>query len=652
MGSELADNAFNTFCKRATAKGVEAAIDIESGLGDVFENAAYKEQSQIRGALNRLGTTLRANGSGTVSLGRTADNAGSELSDVADIFAGLLDAESDLGKAVIKAGLKDDIVALRMNVIKKCEADQEYILGFMRRFIQDGGSRATKADLNVWKKELDKLHADMAFARKNTGADIRTVEEMMKNPNKSYSDGSMIDRMRSNRKAVNWNCKYSRFLEEGEMHASRLYNAAQFIAGKRRARPREYHRRTSSRENNSRHLYSGASPCLDSSGVLRFSESQTGVGLKYFAPSWLRYQGGDMEVEVSARWFRRAKNKEIQPAIDAMTGDRPMFMNREIDKKAQKLWEQSEETPPNAETLFADLKYPDGLITKPGNIRVNDELYYKISKQYEESAQELSRMLFDAPTRQLEEQLARETAEDVEEEATDVLRKIGRAAKKAGSGGLDFFRSSFLPTLTWVIKVGWPFFMAYEVFLSMAHQKSGCFLEYVTKDNDAIGNSVKICHDATWGHGPFAFWPNEAIKVNCQSCEQIYDEEIKPKWDPTQIPINLKNNGCTDITNPTSKPCRSPEYSTGYNYRWSESSWFDCLFNTLGAFANDAAHCVSCLTKVAALVFSGGLASVFGIIIVLCIVWVIMWIYRNFFAGITSSGGGRAINLTSSGQIS
>lgn len=645
---------FNEFSKRATSKGIMAAEYMDSAFARITSDVAYQNQKEIKQYVDKLQSILKEKGKGSCSLGRTAKNAETQMSHTSKLLYEMLNAEEkgSIGYKINQMGLRPHVLEIRRQLINKCEADQEFVLGFMKQYLKEG-TNVDRIDEDAFEREQTLLARRMQYARSSISHDIPSVEDMLSSPENQFERGRLLEKLRGNRAARGWACGYSRFLQRGELEAARLYEAADFVAGRRRRSSRMNIRRSnSSKESSWYNEYYGAGPCINSSGVLQFSEDQKAIGFRYFSKAFLKSFGHDQEVNVVAREFRQ--NMKIQPAMDVLSGvERPLYQDAALNRAVEQAWNQSIQEPASLETLFQPREGMDGQIPYPDTIEVNPDLYYKLSKAWDESATALSTKVFTKPTRGLARQLE-ENADDAEEVAESLLRKAGRAVKRAGTGLLEFCRTSFLPMLGWIIKVGWPYFLVVETFLAMSHEKSGCYLEYLKSSDEVRGHPVKICDSVTWGRGLFSYHPNEAIQTNCQNCQQVYDTTLKPPWNPWDPPTNLMKNGCSEITDPQKKQCRKDRNSEGYNYRWDSTTWFECLMNTLTSFADDTASCVQCLTKIADIVFGGGLASLLGIIFVFFVLYILMYIYKKAFASTDAlgGGGGPTINLSSSGKIS
>jgi hypothetical protein len=260
-----------------------------------------------------------------------------------------------------------------------------------------------------------------------------------------------------------------------------------------------------------------------------------------------------------------------------------------------------------------------------------------ISRMYRENSSELSEQV-----RKRKFPGSKKIGEELKTEERKIA-EAGEDAKAAADPERWYHKKWIMPFLGWALRTGLLGFFAFETFNAMAHEKSGCYLQWMNKDQEVTGHPVKLCQDATWPH-KLGWTPNKTIKKHCNNCAEVV-QWTTDRWAPEKVPEVLIKGGCTDIGSATKRACRKDVKTAGYNYRWDGSTWFNCLLNTFNAFTEDTASCITCLTKVAAMALSGGIASVIGIIIILIILWVIRWIYQNFFAGSAQAGGGAGPNI-------
>lgn len=653
----MAECALSDLAKAATTKGEKAGEFVElafANIGKRVERAGDKIREDVKTSIADLQKTLGKDGKMSCSLGRNAASK-EELSTVAKKLQELLDETTDLGNAVKQSGLRDYVVNIRDNVINKCEADQEFTLAFMKTYLEESDDLAQR-DINAYAKAVKELKSKMAKARRSTNVDFPCVHDMMTSSEDGVERGRLYNRASKQAKRVRWGCAYSRFLERGELEAARLYAAADFVAGRRRRSPRGK-------------TY-GNPECQMPDGSFKFSDAQKSPAANYMGKVIIKNIGSDSEVSRFARLANWAGvNEDVlktQEATDIMQElDDPIFQWKKIGREKQTAESASGSQPVDDPSLAQEAGGQNGKPNVPDKLLPNSRMSYDVPRSANDSANELLFDLAEVSTKPLEDQVEDELEfYDIEDWPDDepvperdgkikqAKRKVVDATKKPGFITWSAFKNGFMNTLTWVIKTGWPVFFVYETFLAMSHEKSGCYLEYLTKDSEVRGMKTKVCDSVTWGHGPFTYFVNEGIKVNCD-CRNVYDTTVLPRWRPEDPPTNLINNGCTDLGDPIKKQCRASLHSAGYNYIWDNTSWFDCLFNTLKSFTDDTSSCIQCLTKIADLALGGGIASIFGIVLILCIVWVIMWIYRNFFAGVASSGGdgSSGISLSSTGAV-
>lgn len=184
-------------------------------------------------------------------------------------------------------------------------------------------------------------------------------------------------------------------------------------------------------------------------------------------------------------------------------------------------------------------------------------------------------------------------------------------------------------------------FFAWDVFMQMSHDRSGCMLQNMRKDGSVSG-SRKICESATWHRSVWMWWPRSGIKSNC-NCDQTCDDAAGIQVPRDRPPKDLIKAGCQDIGDPQTHKCH-PCNKGGFSYNFNDVGAFQCMGDLINDLARDTGSCVNCMANLAGMILSGGPGAILGIILLIIIIYVVRYIYREFIEPVHSSyrSGGSA----------
>jgi hypothetical protein len=616
-----------------SAAGIEAeASSLAASLRNLNDFAVVQQKDVLLRDMRMLNSYIGAEGRSTVSLGRPGWSL-STKSLVQKTFDTMLADGSEW------AAERTTVINLRANVISRCAAEQRYVLSLMKNELKE-------APFTSLQRELDIVNAAEKSALSNLESDIRDVDVCLKGMGEGRAVGKVLS---SSEGKINMNdsvCAaavgaYSRYLERGERSSLRLLEAADFVAGRRRRSPRRASYSVAPRDRDQHAALYGVG-CFGDYGMIRFAPERGGVLNWLLGKSMLRASVNTAEAGI----LPFEGDSAVSAAVHALTRDDPEAAGikappdgppDKVDGKPNEEPNVTPETPPGAKDspYNCGKKVNDACTNTPRGANGQDAPAQEIGKPpdrypsegFEEAANKIANDMQTAHNRDANTQTEERGADTAEGFFHKIFRKIGEFGEKSSSRAEkvgNFFRRAWTQAIYPLLKVCAAGFFALEVFNQMAQEKSGCYIQNLTETGN-VTSSVKLCQDATWP-SKLSLTPNQKIESNCQDCYQVYQLH----WDPAKVPQNLLDNGCTDIGDPNARKCRATQAVKGLNYHWDSTTVIDAMGDTMAAMAKDLAACIECTTKLAAAALSGGVASIFAIIIILVILYVVRWIYEAF----------------------
>ena len=443
---------------------------------------------------------------------------------------------------------------------------------------------------------------------------------------------------------------YSRYLSQGERAALNLIDAASFVAGQRRRSPRSQRQGVHEQE-----LYSAG--CAHSDGTSsnvpffrRFNLSRA-TGRKFLQ----RFVNGSLSeqgiIRTSGRRVSDYLKGRLAPEEVGLVDNSWGSMDKNIYRLDMDAVPNLD-TPPK--TIGLRRIYPDGPGGRPRfqefRPRNGGPVNFEDGAGVGNDPSDLSSngVPNQSFASEVEGMLAGEAKTNVSDAEFEQLRLRGgygtgtlgprlsqygdeaaamaRSGEKTANPIMNWIKKYMLANFGKMLFVGAQGFLAFDVFEQMAHDRSGCILQHVRKD-DTVISKRKICQNSTWHKNLLQYWPRDAIESNC-TCKYV-DAAAGVQVPPDHPPKALKAAGCEDLGDPTKRPCRSLN-EKGFNYTFTNVSPLQAMMDTALSFAKDLKGCVECSAKLAGLIFSGGIGSVFGIVLVLIVLYIVKCFWRTF----------------------
>jgi hypothetical protein len=537
---------------------------------------------------------------------------------------------------------------------------------------------------------------------------IRDLDEAMSGFGRGrMTRGAVLKRFSNRLDSDSWPCMvsaglYSRYLCEGERAANRYLEAVTFVAGQRRSTPK---RRSSAslhstefyRTESELALYGGVGPgvCLTPDGTGWYTVTDMNAMDVAAGRSWLAKFNTDAEktemLNNSKAWqvaqlMRNVGEGKVDPTLLGIgrPGDwefrgprgrdgKPIEVNgKEVGPKkwCRKYTEplDAPNDPRNSPTVRsericggdsieccnAEIAGPNG---EPLDIDWSPEIRANgsPSDEIQDAVQELIRGVRTKASPWWDKfgWRRRWRVEAAKNDPMNVLRRIEMetvddigTGESASARGRGWNRQWYVTTLGQLLKWGSYVFMFFLLFNQMAHDKTGCYLQQLhAGEAEEPYWAIKLCPDATFPHGAFSASANGAIRYAC-SCDCWYGRSGTCK--PETAPTNLMAHGCTAGVS-MARVCRKDEKSAGFNYEWNDYSVWQAITDTATSMTQDLGSCIECATKLGAMALGGGITSVFAIVAILIILYVVHWVYRNFFSSMEAGGASNApsINISS-----
>jgi hypothetical protein len=578
-----------------------AAVEVEAAsIASAFRNLnsfAALESDIIKSNMNELRDVLGAEGRNTSSLGRPPWSLSSK-SLAQQTFEKILGE-----KSAWPLEMKAEVKALRERVIDKSAAEQKYALRLMKQEFD-------KVKFANYEKELKGIEQARTAALNDLDSDIQDLDVFLRGKAGARDVGKVMDAgearfdIRDRACATAAGLAYSRYLERGERASLQLLEAAAFVGGRRRRSPRKSaDAYFIARDEDQRAALYGT--CLDFNGVTRFTTDaknwMLGRSLVRSAVSSAENSlaaMGRLDTETAAVIAAVEKGEVAGLEMTPFFEDAPSVTDEDFSlPDANPIPEQARPYGPNGANGQSGL--PE---MNPNAAGVPTSSWWK--KGVDEIIAALTPPVVEGgPFAQFANKL-------------DFF--VGIPLKKA----FNFFRDRFT-RIVYMSLTAFTAFMAFEVFNQMAKEKSGCYVQRVGTDG-SLQSSTKICHDATWPD-TWSSAPNRKIKENCQDCYQVYESG----WAPSQVPQNLRDNGCTEVGDPNQRACRSRRNEEGFNYHWDSYSAVDAMGATIASFERFLGGCLECATKLAATALSGGIMSIVAIVVILIILYASYHIYKT-----------------------
>ena len=584
------------------------AVEIQaSSIASAIKNLSSFATGQvdvIQSNMNELRDILGAEGRHTSSLGRPPWSLSSK-SLVQLTFEKILGKES-----VWPAEMKEQARTLREHVINRSAAEQNYALRLMKEDLK-------RVRFTNYENEVKSIEAARSAAINDLGSDIQDLDVFLRGKGGARNIGKVMDAgegrfdIRERACAAAAGLAYSRYLERGERASLQLLEAAAFVGGRRRRSPRKSIDAYLIERDEEQHaaLYG---TCLDFHGVSRFATD---------AKNWVLGRGlvrsavAKAERTLSALGQLGPEEAAIAAAIEG--GDSAAIGLRPLEGGPPESFGGPAVNPTPPEYLPFGARGGNG---QTGIPEINPEAPgVPSSASFQRGVERLTAAI--TPPESLQELEGRLPWRDRWRNKLNNFATGAVSWTAVPRGVFRWFRTYFTRIVGMALKA-FTAFMAFEVFNQMAKEKSGCYVQSLRRDGSAQ-SSIKICHDATWPN-TWSTSPNELIKQNCQDCYQVNELD----WDPIQVPRNLLENGCTEVGDPTQRPCRRRN-EDGFNYHWDSTSTFDAMGATISSFERGLGSCLECATKLGAAALSGGIMSIFSIIAVLVILYVIYHIYKT-----------------------
>jgi len=642
--------------------GFEA--DLEAAAGLIAEAmASLRAEEGVAQAvstdMSRLRAILGEDGTQTGSLGRPRYRIAGK-SDFQQLYD-KIQASKDW-----PSNLKEDMTTLRGHIIDKTTAEQKWLLTLSK-------DELDQSAWTSWKSEMDRVDSYAQQAKAQPSSDIRDVDRMMSGMGPSrYTRGKVLRSLQGrldaqdNLPCIAGGMAYSRYLVEGERAAELMVHAASFIGGRRRHSPRFLRGRAQVGyvERDEEHIaaiYGGGCITPDRKIIRNFNPARGSV------QGTNNIIAGQATCKMTVATAAAKTVPEIQSGAAATAVVEDMLdrsaMPSQAGIKTEEPWQMGKNGAEPATPVFTDVppirKGPmDCVDPECANTGANaspksDTLPVPSNPDgpnwrfwepdlapgatYRSTCDELTRMMrtkYDADLDRIAAERGFKRSKSPGQLAEDADRAIvseslGRDAADPDRG---YCRRWVAPTIGQILKWGGIAFLFVEVFIELSHEKSGCYVQQMRKDGSIQGSS-KLCPDATYPNGAWSWWPNSKIANAC-TCQAVWDGKLQPP----QPPKNLLSAGCSDIGSPEARPCEKQSGDGGYNYHWENYSFMNAVTHTFSSLTQDMGSCLNCLTKLAAGALGGGLASVFCIIVILIILYVVRWVYVHFFKG--TGGGG------------
>lgn len=535
------------------------------------------------------------------------------------------------------------------------------------------------------------------FSYSEEVSDIRDLDECLNGFWRGrMTRGAVLERSANRLDSDAWPCMvsgglYSRYLCEGERAANRHLEAIAFVAGRRRSTPR---RKSSSalqstefyRPYGDTELYGGVGPgiCLTPDGTAAYTAKDMNVVDVAAGRSWMAKFCTDGEKTAmlsgkdskTAHLLRKVCEGSANPKLlgieeefdfrgplDPKTGEE--FPDWEGHKKYVRRRTSGMDNPPppensptvrdkriclygtvNTEACNAAFASGDGHPLDPGFDPDGGIPRGAPMEDVRESVAEIARTVRTKSSPGFADSGWRRKWSDnaAKTEPRNVMRQVemdiddevgsGEAVNRRGRG---WNRQWYTATLGQLLKFGTYAFSFYLLFNQMSHDKTGCYLRKLRSGTaEEPYFATKICPHATFPNGVFSFSANRAIEQAC-SCDCVYQAQgtACARSDP---PNRLIKNGCSEGVSIT-RTCRKDQTAAGFDYRWNEYTVMDAIQDTATSLAQDLGACIDCATKLGAMALGGGIISIFAIVVILIILYVVHWVYRNFFSGIGDGGG-------------
>jgi len=644
--------------------GFEADLEAAAGLiAGAMANLRAEEgvAEAVATDMSRLRAILGEDGTQTGSLGRPRWRLLGK-SDFQQLY-NKIQASEDW-----PSDMKEVMTTLREKIIDKTTAEQKWLLTMSK-------DELDQSPWTSWKSEMDRVDSYAQQARQYTNSDIRDVDRMMSGMGPSrYTRGKVLRSLQGrldaqdNLPCIAGGMAYSRYLVEGERAAELMVHAASFIGGRRRHSPRSHRGRAQAGyvERDEEHIaaiYGGGCITPDRQIIRNFNPARGST------QGTNNIIAGQATCKMTVATAAAKTVPEVQPEAAATSVVEDMLdgsaMPSQAGIKTDTPWKMGENRAEPATPVPTDVPPirkgpmdcvdPDCASTGANATPKSDTLPEPSDPEgpnwrfwepdlapgatYRSCCDELTRMMrtkYDADLDRIAEKRGfrrskspRQLAEDADRAI--VSESLGRRAADPDRG---YCRRWFAPTVGQILKWGGIAFLFVEVFIELAHEKSGCYVQQMRKDG-SIEGSARLCPDATYPNGAFSWWPNKKIENGC-SCQAVWNGELQPP----QPPKNLLSAGCWDVGSPEARPCEKQSGDGGYNYEWQNYSFMDAVTHTFSSLTQDMGSCLHCITKLAAGALGGGLTSIFFIIVILIILYVVRWVYVNFFKGLGGGGGG------------
>lgn len=636
------------------ARGVQAGLAVEKLFAGIETDGVkfFEKNEASKMKFIKLKANLGARGEYSSSLGKKKYSFYRNVkSNVQRSFEECFD-DDELNKEFGK-----ELRRLRKDAVEKAGNEKLFALEHCR------GEMKKNPKLRVtYAQEREKIKDEIKRVQNDETSDIPDVESMCTTgwmPRQQLGD--VYSGVQRKTKLGYTPClnSFSRYAHNGELAAMQILEAADFVAGRRRRSPRKVESRiersersTSTRNADDYGALYGL--CINTRGQFILEAGDEGLGAKLLAPYMVKTWAATTLNPTLLGFYFKDEASRLQWMTDVGNkveeGESPFMTQFRIEESLDKQLEINNLprplSTPMDRGLLARPEGANGRYEEAMNT-FSDQEVGEMTKKFQTFANDTTTNLYTQHNASFWDSVRGRGfrgAERLEAKAAGAERELAEATEKATAAAEPdrwFYKKWILPTVGWALRTGLISFFIVETFVSMSHEKSGCYLETMNKDQEVYGRPVKLCQHATWPHGCWSWWPNSTIKRHCNDCKEVLEDG----WKPSQVPKALIKGGCHNIGNAEAKACRPDTHSAGYNYRWDSTTWFDSMANTLDAFTEDTMSCVNCLTKVASWALSGGIASIIGILIIMVIVWVINWIYKNFFAGTQDAGGGSGPNI-------
>jgi hypothetical protein len=571
--------------------------------------------------------------------------------------------------------VRPQLTELRSNVIRRLQTELETTLSYLKADEKMPGSQETWGDL------LKQKSGQLDRALQEPSLDFPSVHDVMTNGDPTALVPGRTLNLEERVSLRDTACgAYSRYLTRGESFAMQIVEACLF-AGGRRVRRRARAPTDACRMERLEAAYGPGVPLygtcqLDNEGASSGNGHGGNVASSSFGARMLRdyvNQGlqtaiggvGAFRHMVSDFFERQLGRSEIADANFGLgtevgadgeifqVGSTPLDapMSRDLDPFSEV--ETSCATEGAVQSgLFctADLGF-NGEATTPGLSHFEDEALRggKVpSKEFTDTIEDLS---VDSATRGSDyfdeasegpptEGLQRESAtEEMYRKLQEAIRDADAGKKEAIPENVKTSWKTKLGNLAWYGALSFP---AWEVFSAVAQQDSNCQLLTMDKDHSRIVSQANVCHDQLYPNPLLDFRPNQHIKLHC-NCAGV-DTGSTPPDDPARIMV--EKGKCVDLHDYTQYPC-ALKGEAGYVFQYKGQTPVGSMMQAFNALTQDTASCGQCLFKIAHMIAAGGLATVVGVLALLCFLWVLRWFYDNFLAGLGPKNSAPVIQLKS-----